>query len=269
MAESQKIMAKARLPKFHKPPVVEAFCGISFQELQNLHAPQLGKLWDKFRRTYPLIETQPPLMNPPPGDVPMVVFGGSTQFRTWFLTADKTILVQIQRDRLIVNWRKQESSTYPSFDVLNKHFTKAFVQFTRFINGLGLEELRFTGLEFGYVNIIPLAVPLSSTQDVTNIFPIFDLSAKGSLLRSLSALNFQAQFDLPKKGQLHVGIQSTQRPTDGTPVLRCDLVSRWLSPQIIESEVLPWLTMAHEITVEAFVSITSKQMQQAKWERYQ
>lgn len=263
-------MAKVRLPKFHKPPVVEAFCGISFQELQNLHAPQLGKLWDGIRRTYPRIETQPPLMTPLPGGVPTVIFGGPTQFRTWFLTDDKTILVQIQRDRLIVNWRKQESSVYPSFNVLSKHFTSVFAKFGRFINDLGLEALRFTGLEFGYVNVVPLAAPVSSTQDVTNIFPIFDLASKGSVLGSLSALNFQAQFDLlPENGQLHVTIQSTQRPNDGAPVLRCDLVSRWQSPQIVESGVLPWLTAAHEITVKAFVSITSRQIQKAEWERYQ
>jgi hypothetical protein len=55
-----KAMAKQRLPKFNKPPVVEAFCGVSFQEIGQLHAPQLGKFWNAIRNDFPKLDTQPP-----------------------------------------------------------------------------------------------------------------------------------------------------------------------------------------------------------------
>jgi len=267
-----KVMSATKLPKFKKPPVVEAFCGISFQELYGLHAPQLGELWNAIRRDYPKIDTQPPIAPaPPPNSSQQIIFqiGAPTQFRTWFMNDDNSILLQIQRDRLILNWRKSDdSSIYPSYTVLRRRFEKALNTFSTFIGKQNIGTLQLTGIEFGYVNLITLPRELTSIENFNEVFPILIFDKKSGILQSLSALNFQARFELPEKGQLHASIFSAQKPTDGSPALRFDLVSRWFSPQMLQSDMLPWLDMAHEMTVKTFVFLTSRQMQEVEWERY-
>jgi hypothetical protein len=94
---ANKAMATRKLPKFRKPPVVEAFCGVSFQDIAGLHAPRLGEFWKLIRADFPLIDTQPPL-GPflPPSQTPQFVFqiGAPIQFRTWFMNHDSTMLAE-------------------------------------------------------------------------------------------------------------------------------------------------------------------------------
>jgi uncharacterized protein (TIGR04255 family) len=268
-------MVSKKLPKFRKPPVVEAYCGISFHELGTLHAPQLGGVAKMLRSEYPIIETHPPLgPTLPPGQPLQILiqFGASTQFRTWLISEDRARLIQIQRDRLIFNWRQNAlDSSYPSYTVLRRSFAKAMDKFFAFLNRENIAEPQVSGVEFGYVNLIPLPQEMRATKEISDIFPLFSLNVPAeSVLGALSAVNWQSRFDFPHgRGHLHVGIQSAQLPSDGRPALRFDLASRWLAPLIPAAKVLPWMDEAHEITVNSFVQLTSSTMQSGEWERYQ
>lgn len=267
-------MAKPKLPKFKNPPVVEAFCGVYFQDLIGMNAPHLGALWNFLKRDFPYTETHLPL---PPVSLsylsPQIFIqaGAPNLSRTWFISKDRTTLIQIQRDRLIFNWRKEpEENSYPSYSVLKRKFKKIFLLFLKFIDQAELGNLHVTGIEFGYVNIMPLINELDSTNEVSTIFPIISLEKTNHpVLCAMSAINWHTRFDLPnREGHLHTALQSTQRNTDGQPVLRLDLTARWLAPKIHVEGIWPWLDTAHGYAVTAFASLTSQQ-KHAEWERWQ
>src|SRR6266404_4193986 len=113
----------AALPSFTNPPVNEVICGVTFKPLPKLLAPHLGILWSKFRTEYPTCLEAEPLL-------PVVeTFDGgeagapdfSMQYlpRVWFVSRDQSAIIQVQRDRLLHNWRKMRSTDeYPRYTVV-------------------------------------------------------------------------------------------------------------------------------------------------------
>lgn len=101
------------LPDFKKPPLSEAVLSLQFDPLDRLKTPLIEVLWNQFRARLPEIEEHPPLpqvverfdaANPPKVDV--VFEERPPVARVWFLTQEKTELIQVQQDRFIHNWRK-------------------------------------------------------------------------------------------------------------------------------------------------------------------
>jgi uncharacterized protein (TIGR04255 family) len=180
------------------------------------------------------------------------------------------MLVQIQRDRLVVNWRKNgDDHFYPTFRVLRQHFVEVFRKFEVFLKQEVGVTLDLTGVEFGYINVIQLGKELSHTSELAYILPMFGWtdSLMNAGFDSLSSVNLQAQFALHGfEGQMSLAVQSMQMPVDGSAAIRLDLTSRWLKPGIGRDDVMPWLDKAHEQSVRSFVSLTSSEMH-SRWER--
>lgn len=53
--------ASKHFPDYKKPPVIEVVCGVHFKSINNLLAPHLGLLWDKFKAEYPICQEVAPL----------------------------------------------------------------------------------------------------------------------------------------------------------------------------------------------------------------
>ncbi|WP_370066817.1 TIGR04255 family protein [Mycobacterium sp. MAA66] len=114
----------AELPSFTQPPVVEVAVGVHFLQLPGLTALPLVDLADTWKSDYPIRQEQPPL--PPvfaaPGAMGFQV--GSPPVRLWLTSSDDSVLLQLQRDRLLLNWRKlTEASDYPRYQRLRDEFT--------------------------------------------------------------------------------------------------------------------------------------------------
>ncbi len=252
-------------PKFSNPPLKETFCSVSFQDISDMHAPQLGAFWEKIREDYPITETHVPL--PPISMHQDTQFTLQLQFmppqlpRTWFIHKNKSSIIQIQRDRLIFNWRQLPSlMKYPSFEILSAEFISIFNKFNAFcLSDLG-NKVELNGLELGYVNTIPLNNCEMSTSTFSDIFPnIFNVGKK-SLLQKMGRINCNMQFNLPdNNGNLHISLNSMQQQEDGTQAIRLDLSSKWISPMIVETDLKDWFDKAHEFTVASFVDITSEE----------
>src|SRR2546423_711592 len=126
------------LPSFEEPPVNEVICGIMFEPIAGMLAPHLGLLWDKFRAEYPTCKEVDPL-------IPVVErFGGEEKAepdftvpflpRIWFVSKDENAIVQVQRDRLLHNWRKvRPTDAYPRYSVVKEKFTHRCKEFHAFL----------------------------------------------------------------------------------------------------------------------------------------
>ena len=98
---------ETEFPVLERPPIVEVVCGFVFEPL-DLDALVLGVYWDKHRERYPQRALQPAV-----ADAPQVVFW-QPAMRAVLSSPDGTRYIQVQRDRLYVNWRGTGES-YPRF----------------------------------------------------------------------------------------------------------------------------------------------------------
>jgi uncharacterized protein (TIGR04255 family) len=242
--------------------VIEAYCAIYFRDIMDMNAPHLGAFWEPLRGDFPYTETQPalpPLFMSNPLGMGALFQSPAMDFpRSWFLSEDKCILIQIQRDRLIVNWRKIDNATeYPSFETLKEKFNKIFESFKSSLATNRIGPIHLTGAEMGYVNNI-----ITDECRLRDIIPALNpqllLDDDGL---DADTVNFGASFAFPnRQGALSMVIN-----TIGPNVIRINLVSRWIA-DITEDAAREWLEYAHIKTVSAFAACTSEKMH-AKWER--
>lgn len=145
-------------PEFDRPPVVEMALGIQFQPLFGLRGISLSPLREVWRERYPLVEEVPPL---PPGvervgGQPLGVqlaFGPGPALRYWFMSDDGADLVQLQNDRLIINWRSVgDGRTYPRYAAMRETFGARATDLIEFVEAEGLGRIDIVQAEANYIN---------------------------------------------------------------------------------------------------------------------
>ena len=136
---------------------------VQFTEIAGLNTAHLGLAWQKFRKEFPRVETQPPLpriLEPdriePPVSVTLELKKAPPLPRMWFINGDGTRLVQIQGDRFAFNWRRLDASEqYPRYEQIRSAFLRNLDGFSQFLNEEGFEDLEPDQVDLTYVNHIP------------------------------------------------------------------------------------------------------------------
>lgn len=94
-------------PVLDRPPIVEVVCGFVFDPLP-LDGLLLGVYWDQRKADYPGHSLQPAVHDS------AVVVIGSMMGRAMLESADGAHILQVQSDRIYVNWRAR-GGEYPRF----------------------------------------------------------------------------------------------------------------------------------------------------------
>ena len=146
-------------PKFERPPVIEVMHGVHFRRL-NFDIAHPGHFHDLVKNRYPRVQTVPAL--PPERE-----YFGSPQFaalrfeipllvelpRAWFISGDDTMLIQLQPDRLLFNWRTGSGKIgYPHFSTISAEFKKIFETLADFAKDSGVGALETELCEMAYIN---------------------------------------------------------------------------------------------------------------------
>lgn len=147
------------LPEFDTPPVVEVALGVQFRILPALRGLALAPLRELWRSQYPRVEEQPPLPSSvgsgSPGGPIVQLNVGLPSMRYWFLSSDGSDLVQVQQDRLSVNWREAETGNpYPRYRSVRKAFEDRFRELQTFVEREHLGTVRVMQAELEYVNSV-------------------------------------------------------------------------------------------------------------------
>ena len=94
---------------FARPPINEVVMSMFFNRpLEGFRSEHLGLFWEKIREDFPRVRQQIPLARSigaavgPDEVTPMP--------RYWFIAADDTTIIQIQKDAFIYNWRRRETT---------------------------------------------------------------------------------------------------------------------------------------------------------------
>jgi uncharacterized protein (TIGR04255 family) len=262
------------LPCYQAPPVNEVVCSILFAPIEALLTPHVGLLWQRFQPEYPFCHELAPV-------IPRVEFFNDQVLeheleftdipplpRVWFISADNTKIVQIQRDRLIHNWRKiGEESEYPRYVNMIKGFQEHLNTFTSFIKEADFGEINILQYELSYVNQILQGDGWKTLEDIGKIFPDFKWQIDGSrFLQNPDNINWNMIFDLPEKmGRLHLSIRTINRETG--PSILFELTVRGIGGYNSLDSLESWFDLAHEYIVQAFADLTDEKIQTDIWKR--
>jgi uncharacterized protein (TIGR04255 family) len=256
------------LPKFEQPPVIEVAIAIEFVPLPKLGVVHLVGLAQQWIDEFPQVQEQVALpAQPDPGALldatGLQFFQGIQPIRLWLLQPDQHLLIQIQHDRLVLNWRRQDDmgSAYPSYDFLRAEYATKWTEFYAYITSRDLGLVRPAVAEVIFVNNIPL--------DTADLSPVLTSLRPPTLSTgSVLATSFQQAVAVESaQGQGRLTIAANYVPAE--KFLNLTLTTRvGLSDGIGDDSILEALDFAHDVDVAAFVDITTPAMH-ARWRRYQ
>lgn len=276
-------MAKLNIkdsPKFENPPVIEVAITAQFTELDNKSfLTDIDKIWDKLgKENYPEIhfKNRKAKLSDRNKQVHFALVDSEDDFefpRMWFESADECFVIQMQPDRLSVNWRRlekklnKESSDYSSFETVWKHFSNALDIFSNFSKAYCKSSLNINFLELSYINVIPFS-DFGGAAKINNCIPALSLENTPSYLGVPQSVNFLWEMPIDNDCSKFFiqGLTHSSKKT-GEKLLRLDLTEKGAVDLNFDNDskgIHNWFADAHLRIVNCFKDITHVEMHK-KW----
>ena len=255
------------LPSYENPPISEVACGISFEPIQGLIIPHYGRFWEQIRDLYPVSQHAPPINLSPEAVDPAT---GLPLPRVWFVASDGAFLIQLQRDRFIVNWRKiAADSIYPRYPAVVERFWSAFDTFKIFLTQQNLGSIIIRNCELVYINFIPQGEGWKNAAEVGEVLPDVHWRTEPRFLPNPSALYWHAEFQLDKDdiGTLTIDLKRGLRLHDQVPGLQLEFTVRGIGEDRSDGALRRWFDLSREYIVRGFADITEAKVQAQFWKR--
>lgn len=254
------------LPRFELPPVVETAMAVEFAPIPELDAYRLAKLQDRWIERFPIIESRLGSPSLPPGEGlgPVVFNMNGPITRLWASSPGDGLLIQTQSDRLILNWRKDQSTgPYPGFQAeLRPTFVSLWGELSIFLADQNLQPPQPLVAEFNYVNSVVLR-PDDTLGDVITLIkaPVAELPGAERVGRFEFSRQVTASAEDPFTAEIVTTGLPEQRP-DGSHHLVLTVVCRAL--------ISPWpnaaieaIDAAHALASHSFArTVTSERAEQ-------
>jgi uncharacterized protein (TIGR04255 family) len=264
----------ADLPEFANEPLHEVAVGVLFERLDGFRQAHFGRFWSLIADEYPgtvdreRIESgvEPLVPGPIRRSLGFKLIESAPTDRAWFVSADNTRLIQLQDDRLLVNWRRA-GSEYPRFEAIRDEFEARFVQFGRLAADEGIGPLAPLQVEVSYFNRIVGAKPAEFLRSA----PALDLAALG-LTPSDDVIVSRALVpgaDGRPVAALTAEVQPLPLDVDGEPTAAYQFALSYRQPLGSEdpgAEIQAALLQGRDTIVRSFSELTSTTMHE-RWER--
>ncbi|MBD2394601.1 TIGR04255 family protein [Cyanobacterium aponinum FACHB-4101] len=234
---------------FDKSPLAEVIFGVEFNA-ESFSTIHFGLYWQEIKEKF----TQYPLDRPPIGNNQLISLLPSLR-RVWFESEDKKELIQLQENRFYYNWRKQNQE-YPHFEQIYPLFFAEWERFTHWWFKTEEKELQPIRYQMSYVNQIEADLGWHGVEDSTNIFSFLESNWSSFTLKP-NVFNSNLEFILPEeKGVISVTVNQGIKPPNNTQVLTLNLTT---ISQNTDTEINTWFKLAHQSTVEVFLSLISQE----------
>ena len=245
------------LPSFNRPPVTEVVLGARFQPLP-LGVFNLAQTYSLWQPDYSRVEEHPAIPAAQAAGF-FLELGGAPDVRFWFIDDKNSRLLQVQKDRLVLNWRLgSEPTSYPRYKELRKEFTRLYDIFVKFLAERAI-VVTAAATEVTYINVIGDDTP-TSLDDVLN-FMVRPPILPSAPLESDIQIRFDTTALTTHNSNL---IITTSRDTSREPSpLALQLSSHG---QVDEgSDITVSLDASHHLIVTSFRDITTPAMHK-RWE---
>jgi uncharacterized protein (TIGR04255 family) len=281
---SKRLTSEHDLVHYAKPPVSEVSLTAQFSRgVVDLEV--LAAFRQAMRPEFPGYEQQPALPpmvesfdQPPQAPTFQVEFNPPSALpRTWFLTGDGTRLLQLQSDRVSLNWRRLEGDAeYPRYSRLRADFERCVRELFRCVNVAGAAEPRLNLVEVTYVNPVQLpdASGLTTHPDLGRIVNRVGHGSADPFLPTPEDAQLQARWRIPgdalgvsgPAGRLHFAATPALGSPQGTPLYVLTLTARVMpAAEELEAGLLA-LDVGHRWVVLSFDDLTSPEMHDL-WQR--
>lgn len=261
------------------PPLVETAIGVQFRRLSKMRITDYGLFWQGIGDEYPDVQEREPLEPIVEtkefvyGEIGWRVVSVAEVPRVWFLGKRSDTgqqLIQLQPDRYLHNWRRDEGSgeKYPLYDWNYARFAEGLKRFLDFVSKRGLGEFAPEQCELTYVNHIKLDKEATYGDAFRYCFPNLSASVSGKTdLGMQDRLSFITSYwneDLA--GRLHLAVQPGIHKKTGVRIFNLTVTMRGAPGNSVD-EILEWISRSHDIVLRAFLSSTNEALHQ-EWGVY-
>lgn len=238
--------------------------GIVFSPRPDLLIAHIGDFWALIRDKYPRSQHAQLVLGE--GDAPVQDGFGNWLPRVWFMSDDDCWLVQLQQDRLYVNWRATDKAlSYPRFPAVKSEFDRVWSVFAKRVDELTGTAPVPSRVEVAYTNFIMGAI-FQSTADLSRIFKDFQWSKDHNFLSAPVALGLNMTFPLPSNaGSLRVRMATAERKIDRAKGIHLELQTVATPNAGQSTDVL--IEEGHQFIVRAFEDLTTSEMHDKHWIR--
>lgn len=254
--------------KFKNPPINELVVGVYFNTpLLALRAEHIGLFWHTIRGEFPLVQQQGPIVSQTGGFAEMASSPEEVYPlpRFWFVTADETMLVQVQRTAFLLNWRKRDQE-YPHFDKVKQDFDRLYAVFTEFLRTTVRQEFAIETAELTYINLIEAGGYWQEVNDIATVIPGFRTPEIGVGGAVLTGVTQTTAWKLAEDLNLSLKIQNAQLRANQRPALLVELSAKGRLGAAAKVEADAWFRRAHDATGQAFRGLTSREIQARIWQ---
>jgi len=291
LSAAELIMGRpSDLPDFERPPVAEVVLSIQFAPLDKMRNFHIGLLWEKFRSQYPDVSEHgtinpafeafgaQQLQGSPPA-LRIEQFLTPPMPRYWFEKVGLPDLLQLQQDRIIHNWRKQETNTtYPRYEAIRARFENEVNTFVSFLKDYGLGDLKPNQCEVTYTNIIGLPDSNEIHNRLEQVTPLWagklsheNSSKESTVFAEIENTTIQFRMKLSEAdkpvGRLHVLFQPGVLPADPPKeAVRLDITARGRPKQETMQAAFEFLDLGRRAVVKVFAAVTTPDLH-AQWGR--
>ncbi len=272
-------MTEEPIPSYANPPVIEVVWSVQFAPLPWLTAAHTGLFWNAIRADYPVCEEQPPIERQEepesllqPRQLVAEISQKPPLCRQWFKSSAGNDLVQLQKDRFCVNWRKvKPTDKYPRYAYVKEQFTKQWQQFCNFTQAEGDDIPHVELLEMTYINHIFREEGWSSPGDIGKVFPAISFHEKPKrFLPPPATLGSNIVFDIDwPRGRLHVTCRHARLLESEKELFQINLIARGKPESETLEDMLAWFAKGREWIVRGFADLTNDEMQARQWGREQ
>lgn len=247
---------------FANPPLNEVVLGQNFLVRPDFLVPMFGEFWLSIRDQYPKCAHAAPLAQP--GEAPVVdQTSGAWLPRIWFISEDDSRLVQLQQDRLYVNWRQMPNGgPYKRFPGVKSEFDRIWGLFEQYLVRTTGQKLSPTRLELTYINIIPQGEGWQHVAGFGNVLRDFQWGRGDRFLPEPQRYAGQFEFSVAQDLSLLIKVGSGKRVSDQKEVLRLELAA-YGTPESRSRD--DWIQAAREVIVKGFKDITTPTMHVDHW----
>ena len=256
------------LPRFDLPPVVEVALAVQFPEPLSFGATDVNWVAEMWSDEFPNCEVRE-------SKEPFEPYHGISNEpqetaldRLWLTDSSDSRAVQLQPDRLTVNWQKTESTgQYPHYGNIEGFLIEAWAGLERLADRLGDPVPRVDVCDVLYVNRLRGPEGWHEHDDTARLIEPWNGWYSDGYLPEPSAFSLHLHYHLDDRGWLN--IDTWEASDEEGDMLMLLLQSRGRLPEEAcgFDDAVEFMRAAHEWIVRGFASVTTLRAHQA-WERF-
>ncbi len=249
---------------FDNPPVSEVVIATYFAPpLDGFQSQHIGRLWERIKDRFPVVRQQFPMgfdhdVNPDePFPMPLYMF----------VAHDDTTAARIEKNALLLNWRRRTNGAFPRFTSdIKPAFDRFYSEFETFLRTVvEIPELSIGLCELSYLNVVEQSDYWNNSGDTEKVFPTLSIPPliEGTSITPNFSCHFTHNIEDIQLGVLIRNTVSQQNAEQQRLIL--EIKASGVFDGVPKSGVDEWFNKAHDMIVRCFLNITDRRVQEDHW----